>query len=72
MRLRLFISGMQDPSCVARINDSVKSVKGVSFSSVDFSGGFATVETYDSLMQIEVSNAIQSAGYDVLGYYVLP
>ena len=58
------VSGMSCAACVARVENALKSVPGVSIASVNFGTEQATVEYDESVVEFEtLTTAIRDAGY---------
>ena len=67
-KITLKIGGMSCASCAATVEKTLRRVEGVSEAAVNFAVEKATVE-YDSsqVKQAELINAVESAGYSVVG-----
>jgi len=67
-KITLKIGGMSCAACAATIEKALRRVEGVSEAAVNFASEKATVE-YDSsqVKQADLINAVESAGYSVVG-----
>ena len=63
---KVFIEGMSCGHCAARIEKALGGIEGVSAVKVNLTGKFAEIETSKDLDDKTVSNAIDSAGYQLV------
>ena len=60
------IEGMSCGHCVKHVEEALKEVTGVSKVTVDIKSKNAIVELTDDVSELELKNAIEDAGYDVV------
>jgi copper chaperone CopZ len=61
----LSVSGLHCGSCVRKVENAIRSVKGVKSASVDLSRNQATVELEEKASLDSIARAVQEAGYSV-------
>lgn len=67
MKKTIRIEGMSCAHCTARVTKALEGLAGVTAVNVDLSQNIATVEADPSVTDAVIIEAIDDAGYDVLG-----
>lgn len=67
MKKTIRIEGMSCGHCTARVKKALEGLTGVSSAEVDLTTGTATIEAAASVSDAALKEAIDEAGYDVLG-----
>lgn len=67
MKKTIRIEGMSCAHCTARVTKALEGLTGITSVNVDLSQNIATVEADPSVTDAVIIEAIDDAGYDVLG-----
>ncbi len=71
MKKQISIEGMSCGHCVKHIEEALKAVQGVGNVQVSLQGKNAVVEVSDSVPDANLKEAVEDAGYDVIGIKIL-
>lgn len=67
MKKTIRIEGMSCGHCTARVTKALEALAGITAVAVDLEAGTAVIEADDSVTDEILKEAIDDAGYDVLG-----